>query len=168
MIAKSISHGQPAASSTTTFATPACPLTGALRTLMALRLPAGLLLALMLWGLPCQTTVKAQDQRKNKVPVIDKISSGGTTRQQFSGVVKSIDLESEILNVDTVNGSATEIFPVKKKVHVVTADGDKLNLTKLRPGTNVLVYFEQKGDHRTVTEIVVLSGGAVKKKAPAS
>jgi len=132
------------------------------------RLPANLLLALVLWGLPCQITVKAQDQRKPKVPVIDKITFGGTTHQQFSGVVKSIDLQSEILNVDTVNGSATEIFPIKKKVHVTTADGDKLNLTKLKPGTNVLVYYEQKGDHKTVTEIVVLTGGAVKKKTPPS
>jgi len=136
--------------------------------MIAFRLPAGLFLALVLWGLAYQTTIKAQEQHKPKVPVIDKITFGGTSHQQFSGVVKSIDFESEILNVDTVNGSATEIFPIKKKVHVVTADGDKLNLTKLKPGANVLVYFEQKGDHRTVTEIVVLTGGVVKKKAPPS
>jgi hypothetical protein len=132
------------------------------------RLLVGLFLALVLWGLPCWTTIKAQEQRKAKVPVIDKITSGGPTHQQFSGVVRSIDLESEILNVDTVKGNVTEIFPVKKKVHVVTADGGKLKLTKLQPGTNVLIYYEQKGDRKTVTEIVVLAGGAVKKKTPPS
>ena len=82
--------------------------------------------------------------------------------------MKSVDLESEVLNVDTIKGNTTEIFPIKKKVHVVTADGDKLKLTKLKPGTNVLVYYEQKGDHKTVTEIVVLAGGAAKKKTPPS
>lgn len=132
------------------------------------RFLVGLFVALVLWGLPYRTTIKAQEQRKTKVPVLDKITSGGPTRQQFSGIVRSIDLESEILNVDTIKGNTTEIFPIKKKVHVVTADGSKLKLTKLKPGANVLVYYEQKGDHKTVTEIIVLAGGAVKKKTPPS
>jgi 3-dehydroquinate synthase class II len=127
-----------------------------------------LFVALVLLGLPYRTTIKAQEQHKAKVPVLDKITSGGPTRQQFSGIVRSIDLESEVLNVDTIKGNATEIFPIKKKVHVVTADGDKLKLTKLKPGTNVLIYYEQRGDHKTVTEIVVLAGGAEKKKIPPS
>ena len=128
----------------------------------------GLFVALVLLGLPYRTTINAQEQHKPKVPVLDKITSGGPTHQQFSGVVRSIDLENEILNVDTVKGNTTEIFPIKKKVHVVTADGDKLKLTILKPGATVLIYYEQKGDHKTVTQIVVLAGGAVKKKAPPS
>ena len=104
----------------------------------------------------------------SKVPGLDKITSGGPTQQAFSGIVKSVDLKNEVLNVDNVNGNATEIFPIKKKVHVVTADGDKLKLTKLKPGANVLIYYEQKGDHKTVTEIVVLAGGEEKKKPPPS
>jgi 3-dehydroquinate synthase class II len=128
----------------------------------------GLFLALVLLGLPFRTTLKAQGQRKSHVPVLDKITSGGPTQQAFSGIVKSVDLKSEVLNVDNVNGKSTEIFPIKKKVHVVTADGDKLKLAKLKPGTNVLVYYEQKGDHKTVTRIVVLAGGPVKKKTPPS
>jgi 3-dehydroquinate synthase class II len=132
------------------------------------RFLVGLFVALVLLGLPYRTTIKAQEQHKTKVPVLDKITSGGPTRQQFSGIVRSIDLESEILNVDTIKGNTTEIFPIKKKVHVVTADGSKLKLTKLKPGANVLVYYEQKGDHKTVTEIVVLAGGVVKKKTPPS
>jgi hypothetical protein len=132
------------------------------------RFRVGLFVALVLLGLPYRTTIKAQEQHKPKVPVLDKISSGGPTHQQFSGIVRSIDLESEVLNVDTIKGNATEIFPVKKKVHVVTADGGKLKLTTLKPGTNVLIYYEQKGDHKTVTQIVVLAGGAEKKKIPPS
>jgi 3-dehydroquinate synthase class II len=102
-----------------------------------------------------------------RVPVLDKVTFGGPTEQAFSGVVKSVDLESEILNVDNVNGSATEIFPIKKKVHIVTADGDKVKLAKLKPGSNVLIYYEQRGDHKTVTKIVVLAG-AMRKKDPPS
>jgi Cu/Ag efflux protein CusF len=149
-------------------AVPTRPLPGAARVLVPFRLLAAFSLALLLWSLPCRTTLGAQEQHKSKVPVIDKITSGGPTHQQFSGIVRSIDLESEILNVDTVKGNVTEIFPVKKKVHVVTADGSKLKLTKLKPGANVLIYYEQKGDHKTVTEIVVLAGGEVKKKTPPS
>jgi len=83
------------------------------------------------------------------------------------GVVKSIDLESEVINVDNIDGKSTEFFPIKKKIHVVTADGDKLKLAELKPGTNVLVYYDQKGDRRTVTRIVVLAG-QLKKKTPPS
>ena len=132
------------------------------------RFLVGLFAALVLWGLPYGTTIKAQEQRKTKVPVLDKITSGGPSHQQFDGIVRSIDLDSEVLNVDAIKGNATEIFPIKKKVHVVTADGGKLKVTKLKPGTNVLVNYEQRGDHRTVTEIIVLAGGAVKKKTPPS
>ena len=136
--------------------------------MVSFRLLVGLFVALVLWGLPYRTTTKAQEQRKTKVPVLDKITSGGPTHQQFNGIVRSIDLESEVLNVDAIKGNATEIFPIKKKIHVVTADGGKLKLTKLKPGTNVLVNYEQRGDHKTVTGIVVLAGGAVKKKIPPS
>jgi 3-dehydroquinate synthase class II len=115
--------------------------------------------------LPFRTALEAQE-RKSKVPVIDKITSGGPTQQAFSGIVRSVDLQGEVLNVDNVNGKSTEIFPVKKKVGVYTADGDKLALAKLKPGTNVLVYYDQKGDHRTVRRIVVLAGGPAKKKSP--
>jgi Cu/Ag efflux protein CusF len=132
------------------------------------RFLVGLFVALVLWGFPCRTTIKAQEQRKPKVPGLNKITSGGPTQQQFSGIVRSVDLGSQILNVDTVKGNATEIFPIRNKVHVVTADGDKLKLTKLKPGASVLIYYEQKGDHKTVTQIVVLAGGAVKKKIPPS
>ena len=132
------------------------------------RFLAGLFVALVLWGLPYRTTTKAQEQRKTKVPVLDKITSGGPTHQQFSGIVRSVDLANQVLNVDTVKGNATEIFPIKKNVHVATADGDKLKLARLKPGTTVLIYYEQKGDHKTVTEIVVLAGGEEKKKPPPS
>jgi len=168
VIPNSTSYYQPAISSTTTIVVRTCPLTGPSRTRVPFRFLVGLFVALVLWGLPCRTTIKAQEQRKTKVPVLDKITSGGPTHQQFSGIVRSVDLGSEVLNVDTVKGNATEIFPIKKKVHVVTADGDKLKLTKLKPGTNVLIYYEQKGDRKTVTQIVVLAGGAVKKKIPPS
>jgi hypothetical protein len=124
--------------------------------------------ALVLLGLPFRTTIEAQEQRKSHVPVIDRITSGGPSQQAFSGIVKTVDLRGEVLNVDNINGKSTEVFPVKKKVHVVTADGDKLELSNLKPGSNVIVYYDQKADRRTVTRIVVLAGGPVKKKTPPS
>jgi Cu/Ag efflux protein CusF len=141
---------------------------GPSRTVVPSRFLASLFVALILLGLPFRDTIKAQEQHKPRVPVIDKITSGGTTQQAFTGIVKSIDFESEVLNVDNISGKSTEIFPLKKKLRVVTADGDKLKLAKLKPGTNVIVYYDQKGDHRTVTQIVVLAGGPVKKKTPPS
>jgi len=159
------SNPQPAVSSV--IVVPHYPVTAPSRSIVSWRILAGLSLAVVLWGLPLRTTLQAQDERK-KVPVIDKITSGGPSQQAFMGVVKSVDLESEVLDVDNITGKSTEIFPLKKKVHVVTADGDKLKLATLKPGTNVLVYFDQKGDHRTITRIVVLAGGPPKKKVPPS
>jgi hypothetical protein len=143
-------------------------MTGPSRTVVIFRFLVGFFVAVILWGLPFRTTLKAQEQRKAKVPVVSKITGGGPTHQAFTGIVKSIDFQSEVLNVDNVSGKSTEIFPIKGKVRVVTADGDKLKLTKLKPGTDVIVYYDQKGDRRAVTEIVVLAGGAVKKKTPPS
>ena len=126
-----------------------------------------LLLAIALWASPFRSPLLAQDDHK-KVPVIDKITNGGPSQQAFMGIVKSVDVESEVLNVDNITGKSTEFFPLKKKIHVVSADGDKLKLAELKPGTNVLVYFDQKGDHRTITRIVVLAGSPPRKKTPPS
>jgi len=98
-----------------------------------------------------------QEEHKNKLPGLDKITSGGPTRQAFTGKVQIWDKQREILNVNSVDGNDVEIFPIKKKVHVATANGHKMNLAALRPGTSVLVYYEQKGDHRSVQQIVVLT-----------
>lgn len=123
------------------------------------------LVAAALTGLCWPDAARAQST-KSKVPVLDKIESG-STEQAFSGIVESIDVHRKILNVNTVTGGAVEIFPIKKSVHVATADGDRLDITEVKPGTNVLIYFDQKGDHRTVKEIVVLKGEATPaKKSP--
>jgi hypothetical protein len=105
-------------------------------------------------------------QRKPRVPGLGRIS-GGSTRQAFSGVVQSLDMKHSILNVNTVEGGVTEIFPIKKNTDVVTADGDKLKLKDLKSGTNVLIYYTQKGDRRTVKQIVVLAGEPAPAKKPA-
>jgi hypothetical protein len=128
---------------------------------------AGLLSVLSVSGLFPEALLKAQDH-KPKVPVIDKIEGGGPTQQQFLGLINSIDLDNEVLSVDNISGKSTEIFPIKKKVRVVTADGDKMKLESLARGTKVLVYYDQKADRRTVTRIEVLAGGEKKKKAPPS
>lgn len=111
-------------------------------------------------------------EQKRRVPGLARITTG-PSEQAFSGIVQSLDMRHKILNVNTVQGGVTEIFPIKKNVTVVMADGDKLKLTELKPGTNVLIYFEQRGDRRTVKQIVVLAAeprpsGAAKKEAPSS
>jgi hypothetical protein len=103
-----------------------------------------------------------QEEHKRKVPVLDKVTNG-SEHQAFSGTVQSLDLRREVLSVNTVQGGGTEIFPVKKSVHVETANGDKLKLRSLLPGTNVIIYYEQRGDRRTVRDIVVLERAPTKE-----
>jgi hypothetical protein len=105
-------------------------------------------------------------EHKRKLPGLEKITSG-PTQQAFSGIVQSLDMERKILNVNTVQGGVTEIFPFRKGVHVASADGDKLKLAALKPGINVLIYYDQKGDRRSVKEIIILAAEpAPAKKSP--
>jgi hypothetical protein len=132
---------------------------------VALFCPAVTVLAILLAGYcgPANSAGYAQDNHKSKVPGIDKITSG-SSRLAFNGNIQSFDEKRELLSVNTVQGGTTEVFPIKKGVRVSGANGAKLTLDTLRPGTNVLVYYEQKSEKRTVTEIVVLSSGASQGK----
>ena len=103
----------------------------------------------------------AQEPHKSKLPGL----TAGPSRLAFSGNVQSLDRERDILNVGTVQGGTTEVFPVRKGIRVSAANGSKLKLDALKPGTNVIVYYEQKGEKRTVKEIVVLSSDAGPKKS---
>lgn len=98
----------------------------------------------------------AQDEHKRKVPVLDKLSTSGPGQQAFSGSVQSVDLKSAVLAVRSTRGDADEYFPLKKNVRVATADGRSLTLDGVKLNWNVLVYFEQKDDRRTIKEIIVL------------
>jgi hypothetical protein len=129
--------------------------------------PAALGFVLVLAGGFARQTAQAQEGRKRKIPVVDKIA-GGTNHQAFSGSVQSLDLEQHVLEVNASEGKTMEIFPIKKGVSISTADGGKFKLKELTPGTNVIVYYDQRGDHRTVKQIVVLAArpDEQKKKAP--
>ena len=112
----------------------------------------------------------AQDQRKRKIPVVDKLTSGNS-RQAFSGKLQSMDLGNHVLEVNALEGNGMEIFPVKKGISVTSAAGGRLRLDDLKPGNKVIVYYDQKGDKRIVKEIVVLAAGAdeeTKKHSPPS
>jgi hypothetical protein len=130
---------------------------------------ARLITTLILGTLLVPIPGRAQQEKAKKLPGLDKITSG-PSQQAFSGIVSSVDLKRKILNVGTVQGGVTEIFPIKREVHVVTADGDRLKLSSLTPGTNVIIYYEQRADRRNVKQIVILAGEpkAAKKKTPSS
>lgn len=122
-----------------------------------------LLLLLLLLSVP---SLRAQDEHKRKLPVLDKITSSNG-QEAFTGSVQSLDLKTSLLLVHNTRDNTDEYFPVKKTVHVATADGQRATLDRLKPGASVLVYYEQKGDHRSVKEIVVLAdpGQAPKEKS---
>lgn len=109
--------------------------------------------------------LRAQDH--HKVPGLDKITSGGPGQQEFNGKVQSLDLQNAVLNVQSLRENNVEIFPIKKTVRVAGADGERLSLDRLEPGANVLVYYEQKGDHRSVKSIIVLTAAPAEQKKDA-
>lgn len=101
---------------------------------------------------------------KSKLPIIGKLSSGNH-QQAFTGKVQSLDLKQKILNVNSLHGRDTEIFPIKKNVHVQGASGQKMKLTELAPGMTILIYYDQKSGERTVKDIIVLSSSKSQGKA---
>jgi len=114
--------------------------------------------------------VSPQQPSKLRVPSLSKIE-GGSTRQAFSGKVESLDTKRKLLSVNPIEGTGTEIFPIRKSVQVESPNGNKLELSELKSGRDVIIYYEQKGSRRTVKEIIVLDSGAdktEKKAAPPS
>ncbi|HUI43027.1 MAG TPA: hypothetical protein VL523_13775 [Terriglobia bacterium] len=114
-------------------------------------------LAMALAAVAVFAPASAHAQHKSKVPGLAKITSGGSGQQAYSGSVLSLDIKNSVLNVHSTQGDTVEIFPFKKNVRVDGADGEKLPLDGLKPGTSVLIYFEQKGNRRTAKQIVVLA-----------
>ncbi len=108
----------------------------------------------------------AQDDEKPKLPGIDKIISANE-HLMFTGTVKNLDEKHNFLSVSSVEGEDTEIFPIKHSTHVETADGFRKKLAILSPGTRIMVYYDQRADHRTVTNIQLFTSES-KKKEPHS
>ena len=105
-------------------------------------------------------------EEKPKVPGLDKIIAANE-HLMFTGKVKSVDIEHNTLSVSSVEGSDTEIFPIKHGTHVYTSDGFRKKLDILSPGTQVIVYYDQRSDRRTVTHIDLYTS-ETKKKEPHS
>ena len=134
------------------------------------RILAPTVILLSVCALPRFTPLAAQEDRRTKVPVVGKIV-GGSNRQAFTGKVQSVDLKRNLLLVDTVEGSSTEYFPLKKNVNISRATGRRLTVKELARGTNVIVYYQVHDDRRTVTDIVVLgtaNSSEAKKANPPS
>lgn len=111
---------------------------------------------LLALGLTALLTFSAhsQDERSTRAPDVGRV--GGTSRLAFSGVVTTVDLDKKLLHVDTVEGTFTEIFPLKKGFEISSARGGRMKVEELKPGMNVIVYYRQKGGRRNVTEIMVI------------
>lgn len=105
-------------------------------------------------------------EEKPKVPGLDKIIAANE-HLMFTGKVKNVDIDHNTLSVSSVEGSDTEIFPIKHGTHVYTSDGFRKKLDTLAPGTQVIVYYDQRSDRRTVTHIELYTS-ETKKKEPHS
>jgi hypothetical protein len=122
--------------------------------------------AFALWQAP---PLHAQEH-KSKVPIVGKLTSP-SDREAYSGKIQSLDMKQKILSVDSLHSQDSEIFPFKKNVRVESLDGGRMDLRALKPGTTVLIYFNQKSGERTIRNIVVLGSGkeqAEGKRAPSS
>jgi hypothetical protein len=129
--------------------------------------PCACLLMLLRFGVP--GFAQFQSGPRSKLPVINKITATGPTRTAFTGKVESLDTKLKVLNVTEGHGGSTAIFPLNKKVKVSSISGRKLKVAALTPGTNVIVYYEQRDARRTVQQIIILgSGASPSKKGPHS
>ena len=109
-------------------------------------------------------------EHKSKVPIVGKFGSG-SHQQAYSGKIQSLDMKQMILNVNSLQGRDSEIFPFKKNVRIENLNGKKMELKALTPGSTVLIYFDQRSGERTIKNIVLLSSGkeqAKGKQSPSS
>lgn len=112
--------------------------------------------------------LSAQQQPKKKLPIIGKLSNG-FQRLAYSGTIQSVNLKQKVLNVNSDQGHDTEIFPLRKDIHIQGVSGEKMKLKALTPGTSVLIYYQVRGGTRAIKEIIVLcSGKSGPKHPPAS
>lgn len=116
----------------------------------------------------CAATSRAQgtDQHPRKMPVIDKLSTGGPAQQMFLGSVKSLDLKHSVLDIVGARDGLDEYFAFKKSVRVSTVDGKYATLDNVKTGWNVLVYYQEKDNGPSIKEIVLM--GPAKPHAPAA
>jgi hypothetical protein len=108
----------------------------------------------------------AQEEEKPKVPGLDKIIEANQ-HLMFTGKVKAVDLNRNTLSVSSIEGSDTEIFPIKSSTHVLTSDGFRKKIDVLSPGTQIIVYYDQRADRRSITHIDLYTS-ETKKKEPHS
>ena len=108
------------------------------------------------------TATQAQ-QEKPKFPGLDKIIAANE-HLMFTGKVKMLDDKRNSLSVSSVEGSDTEIFPIKRSTHVYTSDGFRKKLDVLQPGVQVIVYYDQRADRRTITHIDLFTSETQKKE----
>lgn len=127
---------------------------------------ASYLLATVVAAILMLVSAAPAQEEKPKIPGLDKIISS-QEHLAFTGSIKSVDEKHNTLSVNSVEGGNTEIFPIKHSTHVLTADGYRKKLDVLSPGTHVIVYYDQRADHRTVTRIELLASES-KKKEPHS
>jgi hypothetical protein len=118
---------------------------------------------------PCFSgTARGQQPGETKIPTkLGKIR-GGETRQAFTGKVQSVDKKLKVLNMKSEEGTSTVIFPLKKNVDVQTLNGERRALSDLKPGSNIMVFYELKSGAREIKKIIVLSQDSkkeVKKKS---
>lgn len=104
--------------------------------------------------------------RASKVPIVGKLKSGNR-QHAYSGRVQSLNLKQNVLNVDSLHGQDSEIFPIKKNVRVETLGGERLKLGALKPGTPILIYYDQKSGERTVKNIIILGSAKSGRKGAA-
>jgi hypothetical protein len=123
--------------------------------------PALLVLAILIF-----VGVAPAQQEKPKVPGLDKIIAANE-HLMFTGKVKLLDEKRNTLSVSSVEGSDTEIFPIKHSTRVLTSDGFRKKLDVLTPGTQIIVYYDQRADRRSITQIELYTS-ETKKKEPHS
>jgi hypothetical protein len=104
-------------------------------------------------------------QEKPKVPGLDKIIAANE-HLMFTGKVKMLDEQHNSLSVSSVEGSDTEIFPIKHSTRVLTSDGFRKKLNVLTPGTQIIVYYDQRADRRSITQIELYTSETKKKEPP--
>ena len=99
---------------------------------------------------------RAQLPSIQQAPVSGKTISTPRHLEAFTGKITTVKPKHKILTLESVEGSATEIFSCRKGPAIRTAYGKRKKFQDLKPGMTLVVYYNSRKGRRTVKDVLIL------------
>ena len=112
--------------------------------------------------------IRAQLPSIQQPPVSNKTLSTPRNLEAFTGKIATVKPKDKVLTLESVEGSATEIFSCKKGPAIRTAYGKRKKFRDLKPGMTLVVYYSSRKGRRKVKDVLILKEAPSKQSEESS